>query len=42
LSLSCGVAAYTPGKRIDDLIKAADADLYVKKASLAKPAAAVP
>jgi diguanylate cyclase (GGDEF)-like protein len=41
LSLSCGVAAYTPGKTIDDLIKAADADLYVKKASLAK-AAAVP
>ena len=36
LSLSCGVASYTPGSTIDDLIRAADADLYVQKASLAK------
>jgi diguanylate cyclase (GGDEF)-like protein len=33
LSLSCGVALYVPGTTIRDLIEAADADLYVQKAS---------
>jgi diguanylate cyclase (GGDEF)-like protein len=32
LALSCGVAAYEPGTTIEDLIKAADADLYGQKA----------
>ena len=33
LGLSCGVAAYTPGTAMKDLLSAADADLYVQKAS---------
>lgn len=34
LSLSCGVATYSPGQTVDGIINAADADLYVRKASL--------
>ena len=33
LSLSCGVAEYKPGRTIEGVIQAADADLYVEKAS---------
>ena len=36
LSLSCGVAEYKPGRTIEDVIKAADADLYVEKANRGK------
>jgi diguanylate cyclase (GGDEF)-like protein len=36
LSLSCGIAEYKPGRTIEDVIKAADADLYVEKASRSK------
>ena len=32
LALSCGVAAYKPGTTTHDVIKSADADLYVQKA----------
>jgi diguanylate cyclase (GGDEF)-like protein len=32
LSFSCGVAMYKPGTTTQDVIKAADADLYVRKA----------
>jgi diguanylate cyclase (GGDEF)-like protein len=32
LALSCGVAAYKSGTTVHDVIKAADADLYVQKA----------
>jgi diguanylate cyclase (GGDEF)-like protein len=38
LSLSCGVAAYFSGQTVEDIISSADADLYVRKASL-KPQA---
>jgi diguanylate cyclase (GGDEF)-like protein len=33
LSLSCGLAPYGPGQTVEDIINAADADLYVRKAS---------
>jgi diguanylate cyclase (GGDEF)-like protein len=33
LGLSCGVAAHNPGTTIEDVIRAADTDLYVQKAS---------
>jgi diguanylate cyclase (GGDEF)-like protein len=36
LGLSCGVAAYKSGSTVEDVIKAADADLYVEKASQGK------
>src|ERR1700688_1947702 len=36
LSLSCGVAEYKPGRTIEDVIKAADADLYVEKTNRGK------
>jgi diguanylate cyclase (GGDEF)-like protein len=42
LSLSCGVADYKPGRTIEDVIKAADADLYVEKASRSKVEALFP
>jgi diguanylate cyclase (GGDEF)-like protein len=32
ISLSCGIAEYAPGTAIEDFIRAADADLYVRKA----------
>jgi len=32
LALSCGIAAYKPETTVEDVIKAADADLYVQKA----------
>ena len=31
LSVSCGIALHETGKAVPDLIKAADADLYVRK-----------
>jgi diguanylate cyclase (GGDEF)-like protein len=34
LSLSCGVATYSPGQTVEDIINTADADLYVRKATL--------
>jgi diguanylate cyclase (GGDEF)-like protein len=34
LSLSCGVAHYCLGQTVEDLVNAADADLYVRKAGL--------
>jgi PleD family two-component response regulator len=33
LAVSCGVAAYKPETTIEDVIKAADADLYIHKAT---------
>ncbi len=34
LTLSCGVATYSPGQTVEDIINSADADLYVRKTSL--------
>jgi PleD family two-component response regulator len=38
LSLSCGVATYSPGQTVEDVINTADADLYVRKATLRRHA----
>jgi diguanylate cyclase (GGDEF)-like protein len=37
LGISCGVAAYKPETTVEDVIKAADADLYVQKAKRIDP-----
>ena len=37
LAVSCGVAAYKPESTVEDVIKAADADLYVQKAKRIDP-----
>jgi PleD family two-component response regulator len=37
LGISCGVAAYQPETTVEDVIKAADADLYVQKAKRIDP-----
>src|SRR5205085_11400332 len=34
LSLSCGLATYSPGQSVEDIINTADADLYVRKATI--------